>query len=299
MSHRLRLILSSLLLTVGSGCATPGPRSEFSNHCSSHLLDSAGPAVAVDSRPHPRLDRIEHFLNGPRRWFRDAEELDAEVSQETLDLVTESLQAQGLCDVHVTLNAYSPHEEWCRLQANTDLPEAWRYSVGTCFWLRSTMVPDRVLNKNVYYPNSNTLALNAEDPFDILSEIAYARRLREGRVPIMARTLPQLPVLSSVSRIQASREVLAEAKTEGHWEIEQAGYTQVYSCVMSLGFETVGLATSIPFYLWIPAEMAGDLCATRLAKLRIAQRVHERKAEQILQASASEDQDQPAIITLE
>ena len=238
-------------------------------------------------------------MTWPARRFGAESNPEEVVTLATWDLVNQSLQEHGLNDVHVTVNAYSPREEWERTKANTELPAYWKYSVGAAFWVGSTLLPNRVLNRNVYNPNSNTLAINSNQPFEILSEVAYARRFRDSRRSVLSRTLPQLPPISSLSRMRASRDVLAQAKAEGNWELERSGYEHVYSQMVGVGLEVIGVVPTIPFYVVIPAGLVGELGAKTIAKHRIRQREAEIALDEVSQVSGVEELDAPGRVILE
>ena len=272
------------LLVVVVGCAKlPYEYGHFENTRADH-------ALAVNyGDAHPRLDRLARVVQWPKQLFQRDELSDpGEVSAETVERLADYLEKNSLTDVMVDVSEYQPREQWSRLRHNTNISPGLRYTFGSLGVLRYTLLPDRVFSRNSYYPFTNTMSLNGDEPGLALYEAALAKAVHERTWPGLYAATATLPVLSLGPRIDAASDVLGYAQTEADWKLEKGTYQEVYPRIAGNGGDAA--STFVPLWWAGPAlSLAGSAAGSVAGKAAI-----KRREGQLAKKRDAQEQDQRA-----
>lgn len=267
MLHRLRTH-ELLMITVLVGCHVTGRenvRTEVNAVRSVHRAETERSQFAADDTPHPSLDRWERMIHAPRKCLQRSVFDESQISDDTLALLSEYLDQQQLNDLRVTIREYAPGEWQERLRDRVGQhPPVTRYVTAPLAWTRSTLFPDRVFHRNRYDSSTDTLAINADRPFEILEQAAIAKRSRSARFPL----LTQLPPMTLIHGIQADFEIIQWARDRSLPEIEQQGYRRLYPRLA----DTAGIVVMplIPFAAAPVVGLGSHLAGAGAAEARIA-----------------------------
>lgn len=263
------------LLLVASGCA------KLPYQYGGNAGAAADRSVAVHyGDAHPRLDKAARIVQWPKRLFKRNKLADpGEVSTETVESLTTYLEKNDLADVKVDVSEYRPAEQWARLRDNTHFSPGMRYTFGSLGVLRYTLLPDRVFSHNAYYPYTNTLSLNSNEPGLALHEAAIAKAVYKRRFPGLYAATVALPGLSLGPRIEATSDVLSYAQTEADWKLEKETYQDVYPRIAGHGGDAA--STFVPVWWAGPAlSLAGSAAGTVAGKAVIKRREAELAEQQ-------------------
>ena len=196
------LLFLSLLSTLFiSGCAVK-PYVYKDNLEGPHTFELREEESQIErGRPNGFVDGIGHyFFSIPSKivllnWKID----NHNISSETESILTEYLNDNGLENVKVRINQYSPGAEWKRLIFNSDMPGFFRFTFGVIATSFYTIFPGRVFGGDNYNPYTNTINLYSDSPAVALHEAAHAKdfigrnRGFKGWYALM-RILPLMPL---------------------------------------------------------------------------------------------------------
>ena len=261
-------LAATLLFKCGCTLTTGIPTHELtrSDGDGSENVATAAPAE------HPVLDRLERVIDAPLRLLpaqADAPQ-DSVISPETLALVQGYLDQHGLVDVRIAVNEYAPRENLKRIRDNKSIAPGWRYPAGGLAWLRTTLVPDRLLDRNRFDPYTRTLVLCSDRPFEILAEAARARQLVARPAPDWVTVASGVPPLVFIARWSAASEALEYARAAKDENLEETGYRELYPEVT-----TTAALVFAPFLPWYATPMlaaGGQVIGWGAAELRIRNR---------------------------
>jgi hypothetical protein len=133
-------------------------------------------------QPVPFVDGLGHyFFSAPGKlllWDRRIG--DHKVSADTAEQVRIYLIGNDLYKVKVRLNEYAPFSEFSRLWNDTDVNPAYRATIGMVYWLKYTILPDRLLAGfpffgDNYNPYTNTVSLFSDNAALALEMAAHAK----------------------------------------------------------------------------------------------------------------------------
>ena len=259
------------------GCSSLPTRSE--NHrelaaCSNTETRS----IAIDTTHHPVLDRIEYAVEWPKRLIGGGDTDEDQLSPETIEKLQQYLVDNGLDEVGVVFNEYSPKAQWQRLKANKRIAAGWKYSVGTATFVAGTIFPARVFDRNVYNPFTNTLEIHSDRLFEIITQSVLAHRAEQKRWRGSYAALVQLPPVAMVARTGAGYEAVEYAQQQGDWELEQSGYRELYPQTAMVG--TMAASPFMPFYAMPVIGIGGQFVGTQIANRKIEYRKKERERSQ-------------------
>jgi len=262
------------LLLVASGCA------KLPYQYGRNAGTATDQAVAVHyGDAHPRLDKAARVVQWPKRLFKRDKLADpGEVSTETVESLTTYLEKNDLMDVNVDVREYRPAEQWARLRHNAEISPGMRYTFGSLGVLRYTLLPDRVFSHNAYYPYTNTLSLNSNEPGLALHEAAIAKAVSQRRLPGLYAATVALPGLSLGPRIEATSDVLSYAQTEADWKLEKETYQHVYPRIVGQGGDAA--STFVPVWWAGPALSLAGSAAGKVAGKAVIKRREAELAEQ-------------------
>ncbi|MEZ6059794.1 MAG: hypothetical protein R3C19_05480 [Planctomycetaceae bacterium] len=132
------------------------------------------PQIEV-GRPNRFIDGIGWFFGIPEKillWDSRAE--NHSVSPQTIRTVEQYLADNGMQDVKIRVNQYSPGAEWKRLTQNKAVSPLWRYTFGAISTLGYTLIPGRLFGGDNYNPYTNTVSIYSDIPTAAVHETAYA-----------------------------------------------------------------------------------------------------------------------------
>ena len=232
----------------------------------------------IDTSCHPVLDGIESIVEWPKRLIGGDEVGDDQLALETVEKLQQYLAHRGLHEVNVVFNEYSPKAQWQRLRGNKRIAPGWKYSVGAATVVAGTIFPARVFDRNVYNPFTNTLQINSDRPFEILTQSVVAHRVEQKSWRGLYAASMQLPPVGMMSQLGAGYEVVQYAKLQGDWELEQSGYRELYPQTAMVGMMVAG--PFVPFYAMPVIAVGGRFVGTQVANRKIEYREKEREDSQ-------------------
>lgn len=298
---QLRLLVLLLLLGLFPGCV--------SNQYMYGLSDSPLPlATTPDPNPvafgeeRPKLDQAEQFFQRPFRplkkklgWDVEPIELTDERRTESVEVVQEYLQANGMGDVQIDVRCYQPSVQWERLKANTDMAPFWKYTGGTMSWLQYKLLPNRVFRTDQYDPYTNTLHINSDNVANALYEAASAKQYRRQRHLGVYAALQNAPLVPLVHMGRAGSDALTFADSNGQYEQLEQLYPQVYSnlgaTTVSQAFNVVPGASELPFFVSPVAEMTGGLVGEMVGQREVKRHLKDRQPESADDRQADSESD--------
>lgn len=265
------LIPLMLLPSLIVGCAQgPYQYGKFSKGA-----DAPQRVVVERGGQHAAIDRMSDALSWPRRKLFPQLPDRREVTPETLEQVAQYLNKNDLSEVRVSVRDYQPREQWRRLRESRVTPPLSRYTLGSLSVVGYTLFPGKLFGANWYSPYTDTLYINSELPSLIVHEAAFAKNLRQRKLPGAYAVARQLPLLRTWSNIDAAREVVGYAQAEDDWKLEEETYRQVYPKVGSEA--VVGAGLLIPVWWGIPlVRVAGGVAGGATGKAMLARREAER-----------------------
>jgi hypothetical protein len=141
------------------------------------MLLRAGESQIERGRPVAFLDGVGHYVVSlPSKLILWNWEVDRHrISPETEAALVRYLEANGLQNVKVRLNQYSPGAEFRRLFHNRAINGFWRYTIGILSVSYYTILPGRFFGGDNYNPYTNTLNIYSDDPAILLHEGGHAK----------------------------------------------------------------------------------------------------------------------------
>lgn len=250
--EREMLVRSLVVATVGlglwlvCGCATTGPY-EYGQFHPGRPAGTDVTAVAIEyGTPNKTLDGIGNILGIPAKVLSLNSKVDNHhVSDETIEKLTAYLEKNDLTDVRVSVNQYSPRDQWRRLRENDRISPGWRYTAGTLGWMSYTIRPGRLFGGTEYNPFTNTLYVNSDVPALLLAEAAYAKDIHGRKFPgAYAVFANGLPVVSIWRQSRAVSDVLGYARAEQDWDVEKQTYRVMYPQIGASAFGGAGVVVT-------------------------------------------------------
>jgi hypothetical protein len=139
---------------------------------------------------------------------------DHKVSAETAEQVRVYLIGNDLCKVKVRLNEYAPFSEFARLWNCSEVSPAYRATIGLVYWLKYTVLPDRLLAGfpffgDNYNPYTNTISIYSDNPVLALQMAALAKNYAVRQYKGSYALLGIVPGFDFHQQYLASRDVAA------------------------------------------------------------------------------------------
>lgn len=268
------------------GCAQSRYLYGVREHISYQPPDNAQPTnpMAVGGY-HPRIDRLESFVEAPQRFIekhipRKKEETEEkppeQLRAEAISLSQEYLKDNNLQDVYIDVQRYEPGEQWARLRANDRISPVWKYTGGSLNVIVYSLIPGRAFHQDRYDPFTNTLSLNSTNPLDALYEAGSAKEYHKHERLGTYSMAQYIPFATLGHDWRVTSDVITYAQAKELWEVEKELYPYTYSNWTSsavseaLSLYPVGSATQI--VLGMAGEGAGKLAGNAVARDAEAQR---------------------------
>lgn len=210
---------------------------------------------------HPFVDRIEKFVQSPRRLItriRSGNEQSGEATasqagetsfQTAVDVSTAYLRSNGLDDVHIDVRRYEPREQWRRLQQNDRISPVWKYTAGSLSVLSYTVLPRRAFRIDSYSPYTNTLSLNSNREANAIFAAAEAKAYRDQRLPGVYAVLQKAPIFPLAHTAKVSSDVLSYIHANEDWQLADEVYPRAYSKIAS------SAVSEALFFVPLPADL--------------------------------------------
>ncbi len=170
------------------------------------------------------------------------------------------LAANGLQNVKVRLNQYSPGGEWWRLAHNRDFNPFWRYVLGVPAWLWYTIFPNRLLAGfpilglgDHYNPMTNTVHIYSGHKSIALHEAGHAKDFARRSSKALYALLYIVPGAALYVEAQATGDAIGYDIAHGLTEDLKADYRILYP---AYGTYVGGLGG---IYLYLPMAIAGHI----------------------------------------
>jgi hypothetical protein len=225
---------------------------------------------------HKVIDRISDAISWPRRKLFPELPDRREISPETLEQVAEYLDKNELTDVHVSVRDYRPRDQWRRLRDSRVVPPLTRYTLGPLSVINYTLFPGKLFDVNGYNAYTNTLYVNADTPALLVHKAAFAKNVRNRKLPGAYVAAHGLPFVHAWPEIEAMHDVVGYAKAEQNWSLETETYEEIYPRVGSQA--VVGAGVFLPVWWAIPAvSVAGGFAGGAAGKAALARRESERR----------------------
>ncbi len=283
-TEQLLLAISLVCLGMSAGCVSDSYRYGVDaplGHTQPYAPDSSNPIAHGVAQP--KLDRIEAFVQSPRKLLRKISQRpepdpteEARQKEAAAAFAAEYLAANGLNDVQIDIRVYQPREQWAKLRANDDIRPIWKYTGGTLSWLRYSILPMRAFHSDHYDPFTNTLNLNSASSSKALYESALAKEFqRHRRFGVGAYAVLQyVPFVPLYHNAKASSDVLTYSQhhLEGKFseELYPLSYSRLGSTAVSEALSVVTLSPNAPILtgplLRLAGSTAGRSTGTTLAK---------------------------------
>jgi hypothetical protein len=201
------------------------------------------------------------FLN----WSLANHKISEEQERELLDY----LHANGLYNVKVRLNSYSPGDEWWRLASNTDVNPAWRWTIGMLSVLQYTIFPGRLFagwpffggTSDAFNPYTNTLYIWSGDRAIMFHEGGHAKDYAGMKYRGTMSALRIVPPVAWWQEAVATGDAIGYERIRGTRKQERRAYRVLYPAFASyLG----GTASSVLGYIggvdrWIQYAVQGGV----------------------------------------
>jgi hypothetical protein len=288
----LRVVALALFL---SGCATVDYQYGTGAAAQAKSLfveNSVGNPIAIGGE-HPVVDRIERFVQSPRRAIRKLigrEEVDATKTEElrgqSIQLSQEYLEANGLTDVHIDVCRYEPAEQWERLKANDRIVPFWKYTGGTLNHIGYAMFPKRAFHADSYDPFTNTLNLNSTQKVNAIYYAAAAKQYRKQELLGTYEFTQHLPVIPLLHSGAVTSDAITYAQANGDWALESQLYPSCYARIGSSSLSqaaTLGMISDGPFPTLPLMRLAGGSAGAATGRYVAKQR--EQKINEVNQST--------------
>lgn len=220
-------------------------------------------------RSHKLIDGVGHYLFSlpAKLLLLDWKVDNHDISEETEGSLLEYLDANGLCDVKVRLNQYSPGGEWGRLVRNREMPMGWRWTLGMLSVTMYTILPERLLAGLVggdhYNPYTNTISLYSDRRAIAIHEAGHSKDFAERRnrhwkgAYAAIRLLPLVPLWQEGV---ASTEAISWERAHGSGGDERRAYRSLYPAYATYVGGEIGRwygGNWVPYAAVVPGHIAG------------------------------------------
>jgi hypothetical protein len=164
------------------------------------------------------LDGLSHyFLSLPvKALLLNWQLIDHRLPPENLNILERYLELNQLRSVKVRHNQYSPLGELRRLRTNKEIGAGFRYTLGVFYWLRYTLIPDRIFAGvpfigvgDHFNPFTNTIHIYSGDVTVLLHEAGHAKDYIRHETRGISFVLPRfLPGVDLIQEATASRDAI-------------------------------------------------------------------------------------------
>lgn len=210
--------------------------------------------------PEEFLDWIGHnVISLPSKlilWNWDV--ANHNISPETEEILKEYLADNGLHNVKVRLNDYSPGDEWRRLFDNESVEPFWRYTLGVLSVSAYTAIPGRffagLIGGDNYNPYTNTINLYSDHPAIALHEAGHAKDFAGQEDKGLYAAMRLLPIVPLIQESRATSDALGYVEDKDMLEEEARAYEILYPAFGSYVFGE-GLFGAAYDYVPINAEI--------------------------------------------
>ena len=237
---RFMRAVAIVVLTCFVGCAAPPYQYATGTENSLTMKLRPGEPQVVRGEPNAFVDGIGHYFFSlfSKLLLLSWSMNNHDISDETVDTLETYLQANGLCDVKVRINQYSPGAEWQRLFKNREMPGFWRYTFGLLSVAFYTIFPERVFagfpligGGDHYNPYTNTISIYSNLDAVALHEGGHAKDfgLKENRHwkggYAALRIIPGVPLWQE---LVASNDAMTWMADREDSAVEKSGYRKLY-----------------------------------------------------------------------
>ena len=241
---------------------------------------------------HPVVDRIEKFVQSPKRFINkirqktpvNSNELQAKAVSEA----EEYLVANGLDDVFINVRRYEPREQWERLRENDRIGPVWKYTAGSLNVIGYSLFPKRAFHSDSFSPYTNTLSINSSSPAKAIFQAAQAKQYRKQKWLGTYSVAQKAPIVPLLHISEVSSDALSYARARDRDDLANELYPLAYSKLGSAAISGVvfffPIRTDVPF-ITSPLIKAASRSTGRLAGKLIADRQQAERQ----QNEASED----------
>jgi hypothetical protein len=251
-----------ILLLVAIGCAPGCARQQYQYGLRTSKTISNVPCQCEFENPisvggeHPVVDRIENFVQAPRRFIRERRQkqepaaiITDDPQQAAIDVSSRYLRANGLDDVYIDVRRYEPREQWQRLKDNDRISPVWKYTAGSLNVLTYTLFPRRAFHIDSYSPYTNTLSLNSDRMPNAIFAAAEAKEYRDQRWPGVYAVLQRAPLVPLIHSANVSTDVLTYVHLNEQQELADQVYPRAYSKIAS------SAVSEALFFVPLPADL--------------------------------------------
>jgi hypothetical protein len=242
--HRIKCIFACLVIgcasLFGTGCARDKYFYGMGTKRSATPISFDGSGLQVtQGGEHPKLDRIERVVDAPKKFVlekllrRPPKTTQEEIQSRdrAVQQATRFLTENGMPDVKVDVDRYEPAEQWARLRANDSVAWGWKYTVGAGRWVRYSLLPNRIFDRDFYDPFTNTLHLNSAGEDRVLLEAASAKIYSNHELLGTYAALQRLPIVPAVHYASAGSDLLTYVKVTDGEARKRNLYPRVYGQV--------------------------------------------------------------------
>jgi hypothetical protein len=150
------------------------------------------------------------------------------ISAETEQVLAVYLERNGLIDVKVRLNEYSPIDEWGRLFDNDGVGWGWRLTLGVISNLFYTFLPGRLLGGDNYNPYTNTVSLYSDLIPVALHEAGHVKDVMSRDWRGFYSAIGMLPLVSLTHEAEASGDAIGYFQDNKMRQEEVSAYKVLY-----------------------------------------------------------------------
>ena len=222
-----------LVLLIGilfSGCAAVPYRYVEGIENERTLMLREGEPQIERGRPNVVIDGLGHYLFSlPSKiilwdWRVDNHDIQEDVEQR----LEAYLQANGLNNVKVRLNQYSPGGEWSRLVRNREVNPFWRFTLGAITTTYYTILPGRIFGGDHYNPYTNTIHLYSGHTSIALHEGAHAKDTAESPFPGLYSASRMIPLVPLYQEGVATGDTVGYHRDLADMRAEKSDYKILY-----------------------------------------------------------------------
>lgn len=218
-------------------------------------------------RPNAFLDASDWIWPGSLLaklllWDKDID--SHQIDQATIDELKFYLDQNGMHDVQVLVNSYSPGNQWSRLFKNRNVGAGWRYTIGIISVGLYTILPGRFFGGDAYNPYTNTIYLYSNDVSIALHEGGHAKDFGRRELKGTHAALYNLPLAPLYYEARASNEALGYLRCQNQTEARKDAYKLLYPAYTTYVAGDFGRVFAGPLWtlLIVPGHMAGQVAAS-------------------------------------
>lgn len=220
-------------------------------------------------RPHAFLDASDWIWPGSLLaklllWDKDID--SHQIDQQTIDALQDYLHRNGMHDVQVLVNSYSPGNQWSRLFNNRNVGAGWRYTIGILSVSLYTILPGRFFGGDAYNTYTNTIYLYSNDISIALHEGGHAKDFGRRELKGTHAALYNLPLAPLYYEARASNETLGYLRCQNDTEGREDAFKILYPAYSTYMAGDFGRVFAGPLWtlLVLPAHMAGQIAASNV-----------------------------------